>query len=81
MIKNESNQNKVKISSVIKNDVCRLIISVEDSGIGIKPDKIDHLFTKFDRLGVEKNITIEGTGLGLAITKKLVDLMNGKIEL
>ena len=68
-----------KISSVIKNDVCRLIISVEDSGIGIKPEKIDHLFTKFDRLGVEKNITIEGTGLGLAITKKLVDLMNGKI--
>ena len=68
-----------KMSSVIKNNVCRLIISVEDSGIGIKEDKINHLFEKFDRLGVEKNITIEGTGLGLAITKKLVDLMNGKI--
>jgi signal transduction histidine kinase len=68
-----------RVSSVIKNDICRLIISVEDSGIGIKPEKIDHLFEKFDRLGVEENITIEGTGLGLAITKKLVDLMNGKI--
>lgn len=68
-----------KISSVIKGDICRLIISVEDSGIGIKPEKIDKLFSKFDRLGVEEDITIEGTGLGLAITKKLVDLMNGKI--
>lgn len=68
-----------KISSVIKNNICRLIISVEDSGIGIKADKIDHLFTKFDRLGVEKSITIEGTGLGLAITKKLVELMHGNI--
>lgn len=68
-----------KISSVRKDDICRLIISVEDSGIGIKPEKIDHLFSKFDRLEVEKSITIEGTGLGLAITKKLVDLMNGKI--
>ncbi len=68
-----------KISSVIKDDICRLIISVEDSGIGIKSEKIDSLFTKFDRLGVEKSITIEGTGLGLAITKKLVDLMHGKI--
>ena len=68
-----------KISSVIKNNICRLIISVEDSGIGIKADKIDHLFTKFDRLGVEKSITIEGTGLGLAITKKLIELMHGNI--
>jgi CheY-like chemotaxis protein len=68
-----------KVSSVIKDDICRLIVSVEDSGIGIKPEKIDKLFTKFDRLEVEKTITIEGTGLGLAITKKLVDLMHGKI--
>ncbi len=68
-----------KVSSVIKEGICRLIISVEDSGIGIKPEKIDNLFTKFDRLEVEKTITIEGTGLGLAITKKLVDLMHGKI--
>lgn len=68
-----------KISSVIKDDICRLIISVEDSGIGIKSEKIDSLFTKFDRLEVEKTITIERTGLGLAITKKLVDLMHGKI--
>lgn len=68
-----------KVSSVKTNDVCRLIVSVEDSGIGIQKDKIDKLFTKFGRLDLENNITIEGTGLGLAITKKLVELMNGKI--
>ena len=68
-----------KISSVIKNDVCRLIISVEDSGIGIKNENISKLFSKFERFDLEQNITIEGTGLGLAISKKLIDLMNGNI--
>lgn len=68
-----------KVSTIKKDNICRLIISIEDSGIGIKKESIDKLFTKFQRFDLEKNITIEGTGLGLAITKKLVDLMNGKI--
>lgn len=67
------------VSSVIKDNVCRLIISVEDSGIGIKEESLPKLFSKFERLDVEKQMTIEGTGLGLAITKKLIDLMNGKV--
>lgn len=67
------------INSVIKNDVCRLIISVEDTGIGIRQENLNKLFNKFERLDLKDNITIEGTGLGLAITKKLVDMMNGKI--
>lgn len=67
------------VSSVIKDNICRLIISVEDSGIGIKEESIPKLFTKFERLDVEKQMTIEGTGLGLAITKKLIDLMHGTI--
>ena len=70
---------ELKVSSVKKDDICRLIISVEDSGIGIAKDKIDKLFTKFERFDLDKNITIEGTGLGLAITKRLVELMGGKI--
>ncbi|MCI8588902.1 MAG: response regulator [Bacilli bacterium] len=68
-----------RVSSVQKDGICRLIFSVEDSGIGIKNEKIDKLFTKFERFDLEQNITIEGTGLGLAITKKLIELMNGKI--
>lgn len=67
------------VSVVKKNNVCRLIISVKDTGIGIKHENINKLFTKFERFDLDKNMTIEGTGLGLAITKKLVELMNGKI--
>ena len=67
------------VSNVIQNNVCHLIISVKDSGIGIKKENIDKLFTKFQRFDLDRNMTIEGTGLGLAITKKLVDLMNGNI--
>ena len=67
------------VSSIVKDNVCRLIISIEDSGIGIKQESIPKLFSKFERLNVEKQLTIEGTGLGLAITKKLLDLMNGTI--
>ena len=68
-----------KINNIKKDNIIRLIISVEDSGIGIKKESIDKLFTKFERLGVEKQTTTEGTGLGLAITKKLVEMMGGKI--
>jgi CheY-like chemotaxis protein len=68
-----------KISSVIKDSTCRLIISVEDTGIGIKQENIGKLFNRFERLDMKDNATIEGTGLGLAITKKLLDLMGGKI--
>ena len=66
-------------SVILKNSICRLIISVEDTGIGIKRDNIDKLFQKFERADEERNITIEGTGLGLAITKKLVELMHGEM--
>ncbi len=68
-----------KVNCVKKGDVCRLIISVEDTGRGIKPENIDKLFTKFERLQIEKSSSVEGTGLGLAITKRLTELMGGKI--
>ncbi len=57
-----------------------LVISVKDTGIGIKEESIGKLFDKFERMDLEKNNTIEGTGLGLAITKKLLDVMGGTID-
>ncbi len=63
-----------------QNDKCMLIISVQDTGRGIKAENINKLFTKFERLDVERNTTTEGTGLGLAITKALVDMMGGHIN-
>lgn len=71
---------ELNVRCINQLDKCMLIISVKDSGRGIKAEDINKLFTKFERLDVEKNTTTEGTGLGLAITKKLVELMGGKIN-
>lgn len=57
-----------------------LIASVQDTGIGIKKEDLDKLFNRFERLEMEHNSTVEGTGLGLVITKRLLDMMNGTIE-
>ena len=71
---------EVSAKCINRNNTCTIILTVQDSGIGIKEENIKKLFTKFERLDVEKNTTTEGTGLGLAITKKLVELMGGKIN-
>ncbi|MCR5397899.1 MAG: response regulator [Lachnospiraceae bacterium] len=57
-----------------------LVISVSDTGIGIKEDDLNNLFERFTRLEENKNKHIEGTGLGLHITQQLVYMMNGRIE-
>ena len=57
----------------------RLRILVRDTGHGISPDKLDRLFTPFDRLGAE-GTGVEGTGLGLALSKHLVDVMGGTLD-
>ena len=75
----ESGLIMFEVSCINYKNVSKLVISIEDTGRGIKPDKIDKLFTKFQRLDEDRNTTLEGTGLGLAITKSLVEMMNGKI--
>ena len=75
----DAGEIKFIVSCINKNNESSLIISVEDTGRGIKPEKIDKLFTKFERLSEDRNTTIEGAGLGLAITKSLVEMMGGKI--
>ena len=57
-----------------------LVSSVEDSGIGIKPDDLRKLFSEYNQVDVKTNRAIEGTGLGLAITKHLVEMMGGTIS-
>ncbi len=76
----DEGQIDLTIKCINQNDICNLIISCQDTGHGIKAENINKLFTKFERLGVEKTSTTEGTGLGLAITKKLTEMMNGKIN-
>ena len=62
------------------SEYATLLISVEDTGIGIKDGDIGNLFKSFLRLDESRNRHIEGTGLGLNITKQLVDMMKGTIE-
>ena len=71
---------ELTVKCINQGEKCLLMISVNDTGRGIKAEDINKLFTKFERLDVERNTTTEGTGLGLAITKKLVELMNGLIN-
>mgnify|MGYP002306992821 FL=1 len=75
----EKGEINFSINCINKDEVSSLVISIEDTGRGIKQDKIDTLFTKFNRLDEDRNTTLEGTGLGLAITKSLVEMMGGKI--
>ena len=70
----------VKCVNDFDKNITNLIITCQDTGRGIKKENIERLFTKFDRLDVERNTTTEGTGLGLAITKSLVEMMGGKIN-
>jgi len=56
-----------------------LVISVEDTGIGISEENQKRLFDTFERIDEGRNRNIEGTGLGLPITKDLVELMEGEI--
>lgn len=57
-----------------------LILSVKDTGKGIKAEDLPYIFDVFQRVDVKNNRHIEGTGLGLAITKKLVEAMGGSIS-
>ena len=56
----------------------KIEISVSDSGLGIKEDKIQYMFQPFNRLGADVS-NIEGTGMGMVITKHLILLMDGEI--
>jgi signal transduction histidine kinase/DNA-binding response OmpR family regulator len=57
----------------------QLHISVEDTGIGIPADQLDHVFGEFNQVETEANRRFEGTGLGLAITKSLIERMEGSV--
>ena len=71
---------KSKFDVAETGGIIHLIISVKDTGIGIKKEDISKLFQKFERVDLKKNSTVEGSGLGLAITRNLLTLMHGSIN-
>ena len=56
----------------------RICVRIEDSGCGLSPEQLGHIFQPFERLGQEDGL-IEGNGIGLALSKRLVELMGGRI--
>ena len=70
----------VRVVGVEQDDgTAALTLTIEDTGIGIPEDKIDHIFGEFSQVDDEQNRQFEGTGLGLAISKRLIELMGGTI--
>ena len=78
--------NAIKYSSSNKKMTVRLFkkeneiyIEVEDFGIGIPKDKLEHIFEKFYRVNANETETVSGTGLGLTVTKDIIEEQNGKL--
>ena len=68
-----------RASCIVNHGKDFIEISVEDTGIGIKPEDIPKLFKEFSQIESAYTKTYEGTGLGLALTKRLVELLGGRI--
>ncbi len=73
-------QGSVHLTVSYVHEEDKLRFSVKDTGIGIKPEDMEKLFSSFQRLDETKNRKVEGTGLGLNITRQLAEIMNGSIS-
>ncbi len=61
-------------------DSVTMYVAVTDTGIGIKQEEMDKLFSAFDRLDAKRTRTIEGSGLGLAISRSMLSIMGSRLE-
>jgi signal transduction histidine kinase len=64
---------------IINDNTGQFHIDIEDTGIGMNPETLDHIFDKYTQAGPDTTRKYGGTGLGLTITKKLVEMMGGSI--
>jgi len=69
-----------RVVGIDAEDSCQTLhVTVEDTGIGIAPEHLDHIFGEFNQVEDEQNRKFEGTGLGLAITRRLIEHMGGAV--
>jgi len=79
-VKFTSDGGSVRVMAMMLPGAEEIEISVEDTGIGIKPEDIQKLFQEFSQLESVYDKEYGGTGLGLALTKKLVEMQGGRIR-
>ena len=68
------------ISVHVTNTATQAVVEVKDTGVGIGDDYLDNLFEAFSQEEDWRNRKYEGTGLGLALVRRLVELMDGEVE-
>jgi signal transduction histidine kinase len=71
---------RVLLTAERNDDERHIVVSVQDNGSGIPPEKLEEIFKRFEQGGTCVRQSTKGFGLGLAIAKELVDLNLGKIE-
>ena len=70
-----------ELANTHSNKHCKLLFSIEDTGIGIPETKKESIFDSFNQADISTTRKFGGTGLGLSITKRLIELMQGSIEI
>jgi PAS domain S-box-containing protein len=76
-IKYNRPQGRVTVTGTVEGD--QVLLQVQDTGLGMTPEQLSHLFEPFNRLGRERE-GIEGTGIGLAVVKALARRMHGEVS-
>lgn len=76
-IKFSPNSNEIKV--LLHNEPERIVVEIQDHGLGIPKNQIGHLFQKFRRVDNSASKRIGGTGLGLAICKEIIEKQKGAI--
>ena len=75
------NKPNGNIDVIVKDRKEKVYIDVIDSGIGIPKDRINTIFDRFERMEIKNAVIKEGSGIGLSIVKKLVDALDGEINI
>lgn len=71
---------KVHVDAQEQNGKKEFILKVKDTGMGIEPSALPHIFDRFYQVGDTSTYSREGTGIGLALAKELVEMMQGHIS-